>query len=62
MFKTLVMVVGCLFLLSCAQHVNPSWQDGNLSKKEHLRRRLERLENTEENIAEVLKKAIDPAW
>jgi hypothetical protein len=61
MFKA-VIIIGCLFLLSCAQHVNPSWQDGNLTKKEHIKRRLDRLENKQENTAEVLKEAIDPAW
>ena len=63
MLKLLGIIVGCFLLSACSQHVNPSWEDGNLSKREHMRRRLERLESSQRNnMGGILRAFVDPAW
>jgi hypothetical protein len=62
MSKLIGITVFCFLIVACAQHVNPSWEEGNLTKKEHMRRRLERLENTQQNSRQAIKKMFSPQW
>jgi len=62
MVKIIVIVLAACCLSGCLQQrVNPGWQEGNLSKQEHLRRRLERLES-EQMGTEMLKDIVSPEW
>lgn len=58
-----IIVIGIVSCLGCClpQHVNPSWQEGNLSKQEHLRRRLQRMEGEQINT-KMFKDIMSPEW
>jgi len=62
MNKFIVAMVMVFCLGGCLpQHVNPSWEEGNLSKQEHLRRELDRVES-EQMDTKMFKDIMSPKW
>ncbi len=58
-----IVTIMIFFCLGCClpQHVNPDWEEGNLSKQEHLRRRILRMEG-EQMDTKMFKDIMSPEW
>tara|TARA_B100000315_G_C14585001_1_gene592514 strand:+ start:1868 stop:2056 length:189 start_codon:yes stop_codon:yes gene_type:complete len=62
MSKAILFIILCFLIGGCLQQrVNPGWEDSNLTKKEYLRRKVERAESKQADEG-AWDKILDPSW